>query len=382
MHVGIEYKISLKKVAMVPTFILLIFILSSFLTSGKIGEFLFWDKVFYSLKGTESEQLLRIMSIENPHFSNVLSDSEDNVSYSNLALNFITNVELGDVRSLLGNELPGFSIYDTRIYIAGKGTNYTNTPIESPPPREFIKNQREQHKPSDENKEQQSNQDHLKNPDVFVYSTHSWEAYFPLMENISPKKRKNRNNAISAYNKSNSVLKIGSMLEEALEDKGVNVVANQTNIWEKLMQKGWQYPKSYKASRPLVKKALKGKTKYKLFIDIHRDALRHKDTTVTINNKEYARVAFVIGKEYSSYKKNYLIASDLHKMLEDNYPGISRGVFGKGGVGTNGVFNQDLSPKVILIEVGGVDNTLKELKNTVEALSSVIAEYVKNAQQV
>ena len=47
------------------------------------------------------------------------------------------------LRSLLGRELPAFSLFDTEIIVAGEGTDYTNMPIESAPPLEILQAEKE-----------------------------------------------------------------------------------------------------------------------------------------------------------------------------------------------------------------------------------------------
>jgi stage II sporulation protein P len=68
--------------------------------------------------------------------------------------------------------------------------------------------------------------------------------------------------------------------------------------------------------------------------------------------------------------------------LDKKYPGLSRGIFEQKGKGVNGVYNQDLSNNAMLIEFGGVDNNLDELKNTVAAVSDVFSEYYWQAEKV
>ena len=41
----------------------------------------------------------------------------------------------------------------------------------------------------------------------------------------------------------------------------------------------------------------------------------------------------------------------------------------------NGVYNQDVSNKAMLIEIGGVDNDLNELYRSVDAFTEVFSEY-------
>ena len=82
-------------------------------------------------------------------------------------------------------------------------------------------------------------------------------------------------------------------------------------------------------------------------------------------------------------KKNTILAKNLHKALEKKYPGLSRGVVSKDKSEGNGVYNQDLSPRAILLEVGGVDNNMTELHNAIDAFADVFSEYywqMKNAK--
>jgi len=77
------------------------------------------------------------------------------------------------------------------------------------------------------------------------------------------------------------------------------------------------------------------------------------------------------------------LAKELHQGLEKKYPGLSRGVLAKRKTsGNNGLYNQDLSNNSILIEVGGVDNNMEELTNTVKAFSDVFSENFWKAEKV
>nr|WP_307728938.1 stage II sporulation protein P [Alkalicoccobacillus plakortidis] len=71
----------------------------------------------------------------------------------------------------------------------------------------------------------------------------------------------------------------------------------------------------------------------------------------------------------------------MHELLEKKYPGLSRGVKIAEGPRTNGVFNQDLSPEMMLVEVGGVENTIEETYRAAEALADVISDYYWSLQE-
>ena len=49
----------------------------------------------------------------------------------------------------------------------------------------------------------------------------------------------------------------------------------------------------------------------------------------------------------------------------------------KQGAGVNGVYNQDFSPNVFLIEIGGTENTKEEVLNSINVLYEAIAEYIR-----
>ena len=68
--------------------------------------------------------------------------------------------------------------------------------------------------------------------------------------------------------------------------------------------------------------------------------------------------------------------------MEEKYPGISRGVFIKGKNEGNGVYNQDLTNKSMLLEFGGVGNNMEELNRSIEAFAEVFSEYYWKAEEV
>ena len=110
--------------------------------------------------------------------------------------------------------------------------------------------------------------------------------------------------------------------------------------------------------------------------------MRRKNTTTTINGEDYAQILFVIGAEFSNYEKNLALATKLHYLIQEKYPDLSKGVVTKAGAGTNGVYNQDLFENALLMEVGGVDNSLEELYRTADAIAEIFSEYYWEAEKV
>ena len=78
-----------------------------------------------------------------------------------------------------------------------------------------------------------------------------------------------------------------------------------------------------------------------------------------------------------NYEKNNINATRLNEIVKSFVPTISRGIVYHGGKGYNGVYNQDISENVFLIEVGGKDNTKQEVENTIDILINSIEEYIR-----
>ncbi|HET7658380.1 MAG TPA: stage II sporulation protein P [Bacillales bacterium] len=330
-----------------------------------------------------SEAMLEIIGFENPYFTQVLPQGDHIPSVSSLSLKLITSVEPGDIRSLLGGELPGFEIYDSEILVAGAGTDFTNLTIESAPPVGVMMKQRkvatdELKKLNDEEKEKNvappAKTTGGKNV-VFLYDTHSTESYLPVLKDTS--------NPDSAYSWKINMSDVMERLGKDLENDGIGTIVTDKNIQKMVQEEDKKYYQSYQVSRQVVTAAMQEDPNLQLFFDIHRDSRSGGITTATINGKKYARVMFVVGKANPNYEKNAQMAKRLHALLQKKYFGLSRGVEAKGTDGgrNNGVYNQDLSSHAILIEIGGVSNTLEEVYRTCDALAEVISDYYWNLQK-
>ncbi|HHX16992.1 MAG TPA: hypothetical protein GX725_03700 [Mollicutes bacterium] len=201
------------------------------------------------------------------------------------------------------------------------------------------------------------------NPRVYIYNSHQLENY--------------NDKNLEIYNITPNVMMASYMLKEKLNDLGIGAIVNEFNLAEFIRINNWQHGDSYKASRIFT---LDAKNKYntlEYYIDIHRDAIKHDAGTIKINNKDYARTLFVVGLENPNYKSNLELANTLHAKINKLYPGLSRGVIKKQGKGVDGVYNQDISPKSMLLEVGGYENSIEEVMNTIEAFSKILFEHIK-----
>ncbi|NLL44591.1 MAG: hypothetical protein GX247_02855 [Mollicutes bacterium] len=203
----------------------------------------------------------------------------------------------------------------------------------------------------------------VKKPRVYIYNSHQLENY-------------NASN-LEIYNITPNVMMASYLLKDKLIRLGIPAIAEEANFLEFMRINNWKHQDSYKASRFYIIDAFnKYSNSLDLVIDIHRDAVKKNDSTTTINGKKYAKVLFVIGLDNKKYKQNLELANKLNNLINQRYPTLSRGVLKKQGAGVDGVYNQDLSLKMILLEIGGVENTIDEVLNTVEAISIIIKEYL------
>ena len=203
----------------------------------------------------------------------------------------------------------------------------------------------------------------IDNPIIYIYNSHQLENY-------------NSSN-LDIYGITPNVLMTSYLLKEKLNSRGISTIVEDTNLSEFLNLNNWNHASSYKASRIFI---LDKKNKYntlKYFIDIHRDSVSKSVTTTNINGKDYARILFVVGLEHSNYQDNLKFSEELNNLFDKYYKGLSRGIYKKEGAGVDGIYNQDISPNSILIEVGGVDNNIDEVLNTTEAITNVLYYYIK-----
>ncbi|MEQ2467077.1 stage II sporulation protein P [Niallia sp. Sow4_A1] len=284
------------------------------------------------------------------------------------------------MQTFLGRELPGFSSYHTEIAVAGNGTNLTNIPVESAPPLEVLLKEIEESEKKPVSEPNPNNKQEFPTTPgengVFVYHSHSWEAFIPFLSGVN-----NPDEAVS-INEDKNIIAVGKRLQEELIKRGIGTSQSKANVTEELKKKNWNYNHSYDLSRGLVQEALATEKSINYLIDIHRDSQPKEITTTMINGKPFARLFFVVGKENKNYEENLHLAKELHQKLEEKYPGISRGVFVKGKDEGNGVYNQDLTNKSMLLEFGGVENNMEELNRSIEAFAEVFGEYYWKAEEV
>jgi len=296
-------------------------------------------------------------TVSNEEFINLLvSTGNANIlseykapSLINKTMNFIFNIDLKKPVTILNNSILKFGAIDATVKEISLEYNDDYSNMEDlKSVSEYIED---------------PNPTTIENPIIYLYNSHQLENY--------------SNENLSIYGITPNVLMASYLLREKLNKLNLSTIVEESNMSDILKQNSWNYSYSYQASRSVMQTSIVKYPTLTYFIDIHRDSISKEYSTITINETSYAKIMFVIGKDHANWQQNNKLATSLNNIIESKYKGISRGVIGKTGNNVNGIYNQDLNPNCILIEVGGVDNTIEEVNNTMDAIANMLSIYIK-----
>ena len=209
----------------------------------------------------------------------------------------------------------------------------------------------------------------MNKPAVLIYHTHATESFNPTAVFNYEMSGDHR-----TIDRNYSVCRIGDEIKNYIEKYYGLAVEHDTTLHDYP-----DYTGSYNRSKLTAEKMLKKYPDAKFILDVHRDAFADsgaaRDMMVAqIRGEQAAKIMIVIGKSNPHWQENYAIALKLNQKLEELYPGISRGIVVK----ANSIYNQDISNKSILIEMGADCSTLEETLVTAKMVAKSIGELLKS----
>lgn len=188
-------------------------------------------------------------------------------------------------------------------------------------------------------------------PQILIVHTHATEAYTPGGGDTYVPSDNSR-----TLDEGQNMLRVGDEMERVFTEMGLNVLHDRTL---------YDYPKyagAYSRSGAGVEEYLAKYPTIQLVLDVHRDALIGSDGTVykvatDIDGVKTAQVMLVVGsgKDHPDWEKNLALAAKLQKSLDTLYPTLARPMTLR-----QSVYNQNLTPGSLLVEVGSHGNTLQE----------------------
>lgn len=199
-------------------------------------------------------------------------------------------------------------------------------------------------------------------PAVVIFHTHTTESYTPTEKFTYVEE----GGVHRTRDKSFDVCRVGEEIKNYLEQYYGLAVVHDTTIHD--------YPSfdaSYKRSRVTVESLVKKYPEAKIYIDLHRDAEVPKDKiTADIKGDKAAKVMFVIGKGNPHWQENYQLSQKINQKIEDLYPTLARTI----DVKMKSIYNQDISNRMVLLEVGGDTNTLEEAIVSAKMIGKAIGQ--------
>ena len=207
---------------------------------------------------------------------------------------------------------------------------------------------------------------------VFIYHTHTYEAYEMDEENQYTPTETWRT-ADNEYN----VVRVGEQLASYLRNAGI-AVTHDTTAYEPP-----RLSSAYSRSLEALKEAKK--VGYDLYIDLHRDSYSkgNGENTVMLEDIETARLLFLIGQgtgssldEKPDWERNEKAALRIAAALNERADGLCRGVSLK-----SGRYNQQAAVPSMLIEAGNNKNTLPQALAAMEPLAHAICRYFDTLDQ-
>ena len=197
---------------------------------------------------------------------------------------------------------------------------------------------------------------------ILILHTHGTEAYTPC-----PGEEYTATDPYRTTDPTRSVIRVGDVLQQALEAQGFTVVHDRTLC---------DYPGyagAYERSRAAAERALAEHPDIGVIIDLHRDALGGEEpayrTLSAAEDGGTARVMLVIGTgenglEHPGWRENLKLALALELAMDRGYPSLARPV-----QLVKERYNQHLSPGAFILEVGTNGDTLSEAERAVKAFA-------------
>lgn len=247
-----------------------------------------------------------------------------------------------------GDKSPDRNGDDDEKIIAEKGEN-------------IAKETEEKKKTKDKDEKKEKSVKLSKKPLVIIYHTHSSESYMPYKSsNYHREKEKG------------TVRDVGSVMKKTLEKKGIKVIHDKT------LHDRPSYNESYNRSLETITALRKKYPSADYIIDLHRDAAPSSVSEgkyAVIDGKRVAKFSLVVGQQNENYVELY----DYAKKVSEKAGGMYNG-FGGPIIERNYRYNEYVSNRSLLLEIGNNKNTIEEARLCGRYFAEVLASIIKSEQ--
>lgn len=181
---------------------------------------------------------------------------------------------------------------------------------------------------------------------IGIYTTHSAESYVPTDGTESTKG-------------GGGIQKVAEQLKNSFDSYGVEAFFDNTS--HEPHDAG-----AYKRSRRTAVQLMRDQG-INTLIDVHRDAVPAERYLVEIDGEPATKVRLVIGRRNQNFKANEELAMQIKSVADEMKPGLIKDIFY-----AKGDYNQDLTPRAMLAEMGTYKHTRQRAEKSAQYLSEVI----------
>lgn len=184
---------------------------------------------------------------------------------------------------------------------------------------------------------------------VLLYCTHSAESYIP-------------GDGAPSIEGNGGILDVAEAFKKNLEAQGVKVYLDKTP--HEPHDAG-----AYRRSRNTAVQLIKTKRPVAAIFDIHRDATPKEEYDLNLNGQPATKVRIVIGSRNQNRQANEELAYKIKAVADKTYPGLIKDIY----IG-RGMYNQELSPRSLLFELGTHESDKGAVENSTNFLADVVSK--------
>lgn len=180
---------------------------------------------------------------------------------------------------------------------------------------------------------------------IAVYCTHSDESYVP-------------SDGTESIPGDGGIYDVAQVFADEMRKQGFEVQYDKSNHNPHDVN-------AYNRSRRTAAKLLKQNPD--AIFDVHRDAVPAEQYKTEVEGQDETKIKMVVGRSNPNSKTNLEFAKSIKAVMDKEKPGLSNGIFiGKGD------YNQDLSPRAMLLEVGSHITSKEDAKQSVVDLAQIV----------
>ncbi len=200
----------------------------------------------------------------------------------------------------------------------------------------------------------QREQDGQGNRVIGIYHSHGAESYVP-------------DDGEESLPEGGGILDVGKSLSSALEDRGITAIHSEE---PHVPHDSGAYMRSRRTAEELLQEEPDA------LFDVHRDAVPPEEYLEEIEGEERVQVLMVVGRQNQNSASNQQFAEGLKSSADELHPNLVKGI-----LMAQGSYNQDLTPRAMLLEVGAHENKKSDAEESIAIFAGVIDNYLYGTKE-